>query len=731
MAALAACGDGSGSATNHAETTTLTVTGTAATGLAIPGATVTGKCKVGTGTATTLADGSYTLTVTDGHLPCVLQINNPEDGIKLHTVVVGIESTASATANITPLTEMATAHVLGSEPNVFFAAFDAVVATQKITTTAVQAAQTDIGLVLTGTVDITAMGSFISMPFKAATQGSLDSGDVHDKLLDALKLKLSSAQIGTLTTALANGQTTDSIKQTVAGMIGGGSSTPVAPVANAGAAQSVVTGTTVTLDASISSAAAGRTLTYAWAFTFKPAGSAATLTALTTAKPSFVADVAGIYVATVIVNDGTTASSAAAVAVTASVANAAPVANAGITQNVVIGTTVTLDGSASSDANRDWLSYEWTMTAKPLGSVAVLNFEKTAWPYFTADLTGSYVVSLTVNDGRVNSINVATVNITTAFTPVANAGSAQNVFTNTLATLDGSTSSDPNGFMLTYAWSLISKPNGSAALLTGATSAQPSFTPDLAGAYIASLVVDNGVVKSNALTVTVNGLLKPNPTAVGTGLLIQDYTGFRNINEGTMTTSLTSSCGVSFVAIDQRPDGILVGVTGENIYEIDVNQPTCISKGLTPELIRAFAVDSTGKYWGVSSNTGSAANSQRLHRLNADGSTGGVVYLSGATTYITGMDFNSAGELLGIGRALVNNWPTDIIVKVDRNTGVTTFIASLPESPAGDIDIDGAGVMRFIRNSELIFVSSITGLVINRSFIPNFSGYYVPIVFIP
>ncbi|PIY23372.1 MAG: hypothetical protein COZ10_09450, partial [Comamonadaceae bacterium CG_4_10_14_3_um_filter_60_75] len=68
----------------------------------------------------------------------------------------------------------------------------------------------------------------------------------------------------------------------------------------------------------------------------------------TTAKPTFVADVAGSYVASLIVNDGTTASSAAAVTVTASVANAAPVANAGIAQNVVAGSVVTLDGSASS-----------------------------------------------------------------------------------------------------------------------------------------------------------------------------------------------------------------------------------------------------------------------------------------------------------------------------------------------------------------------------------------------
>jgi len=413
MAALAACGGGGGSATPPTPTsTTLTVTGTAATGLAIPGATVTGKCKVGTGTATTLADGSYALTIIDGQLPCVLQITNPVDGIKLHTVVTGTGSTA--TANITPLTEMVTARVLGSEPNVYFAAFDPAVAVQKITSTTVQAAQTDIGLVLAGTVDTIALGNFISAPFKAATQGSPTTGDAQDKLLDALKLKLSSAQIGTLATALASNQTTDAIKQTVASMTGGGVSTPVAPVANPGVTQSVVTGTTVTLDASTSSAAVGKSLTYAWTLFSKPAGSSATLVAPTTAKPTFVADMAGSYVVSVVVNDGTTASSAAAITITASVANAAPVANAGVAQNVIEGSVVSLDGSASSDENSDLLTYAWTITSKPSGSSAFLVSEVSVKPTFTADLAGTYIASLVVNDGKVSS-NIATVSIGVTF----------------------------------------------------------------------------------------------------------------------------------------------------------------------------------------------------------------------------------------------------------------------------------------------------------------------------
>jgi hypothetical protein len=499
---LIACGGGGGDAAapDAPISNSLTVTGTTATGLAISGATVTGKCKVGTGTATTLANGTFTLTVTDGQLPCVLQVTNPADGTKLHTLVLGTSSTAIA--NITPLTEMTTARVLGSEPNVFFAAFDAATVTQKVTTTNIATAQTEIDLVFTGTIDTTIIGDFITTPLVAATQGSPTSGDAQDKLLDALKLKLTTAQLGTVTTALAGNQTVDAIKQTVITMTAA-PTTP--PVANAGAAQSVVTGTTVTLDATASSAATGKSLTFAWTLTSKPAGSTATLATPTTAKPTFVVDVAGTYVASVIVNDGTTASSAVAVTVTASVANAAPVANAGVAQNIVAGSVVTLDGSASSDANSDALTYAWTLTSKPAGSSAALSSSTSAKPTFTADAAGTYVASLTVNDGKVSSTAV-TVSVTAAVAnvaPVANAGVAQNIVAGSVVTLDGSTSSDANSDALTYAWTLTSKPAGSSAELSSSTSAKPTFTADVAGTYVCTLTVNDGKVNSTAVTVSI------------------------------------------------------------------------------------------------------------------------------------------------------------------------------------------------------------------------------------
>lgn len=93
--------------------------------------------------------------------------------------------------------------------------------------------------------------------------------------------------------------------------------------------------------------------------------------------------------------------------------NSAPVANAGSAQSVVIGTLATLDGSASSDADGDTLTYLWALTAKPAGSTANLSSATSVRPTFNVDVAGTYVASLTVNDGKVSSAP-ATVNVAAA-----------------------------------------------------------------------------------------------------------------------------------------------------------------------------------------------------------------------------------------------------------------------------------------------------------------------------
>lgn len=64
--------------------------------------------------------------------------------------------------------------------------------------------------------------------------------------------------------------------------------------------------------------------------------------------------------------------------------------------------------------------------------------------------------------------------------------------TGTPVTLDGSLSSDPGGFALSYQWELEQRPGGSQAVIQGSTAQLASLLPDRAGQYRVRLAVSNG-----------------------------------------------------------------------------------------------------------------------------------------------------------------------------------------------------------------------------------------------
>jgi chitinase len=362
-----------------------------------------------------------------------------------------------------------------------------------------------------------------------------------------------------------------------------------APVANAGTVQSVIAGSTVTLDGSGSSAANGATITYSWSFSSKPGGSSATLSSATVVKPTFTADVAGAYVLSLVVNDGTVNSAAATVTVTASVGNAAPVANAGSAQSVVAGTTVTLDGSASSDANGDTLTYKWSFTSGP--SSVVLSNATAVKPTFMAGNAGDYVFSLVVNDGKVNSAD-ATVTVTASVgnaAPVANAGVPQSVIFGTAVALDGSASSDANvGDTLTYNWSFTSGP--SSVVLSNATAVKPTFMASNAGVYVFSLIVNDGKVDSAPATVTVtaNDNILPVTTA---------SPGSKKFTDS-FTVTLTSSKPATIYYTTNGVDPNTVSPHGANTVNIPISITTILKffaiSGANQEGVKTETYTATG-----------------------------------------------------------------------------------------------------------------------------------------
>ena len=84
--------------------------------------------------------------------------------------------------------------------------------------------------------------------------------------------------------------------------------------------------------------------------------------------------------------------------------------------------------------------------------------------------------------------------------PIANAGSSRRVHVNTLVTLNGSRSYDPDGDRLTYRWT---QTKGPPVTLSNPTDVKPTFTPKEAGTYTFCLVVNDGKLNSAPAYVTI------------------------------------------------------------------------------------------------------------------------------------------------------------------------------------------------------------------------------------
>ncbi|RMG15920.1 MAG: hypothetical protein D6729_11640 [Deltaproteobacteria bacterium] len=193
--------------------------------------------------------------------------------------------------------------------------------------------------------------------------------------------------------------------------------------------------------------------------------------------------------------------------------NHAPIAVAGEDFSVSVGEAAGFDGSESSDPDGDALTFAWRFREIPTGSAASLEDADTAEAWFVPDVRGDYVVELVVSDGELDSkpdtVTVTALEEPSNRPPVADAGQDRQVAVGETVTLDGSGSSDPDGDPITYAWSLDSVPAGSNAQLVGADTATPSFTADLAGDYVVTLVVRDATLDSAPDSVTVTATEGP------------------------------------------------------------------------------------------------------------------------------------------------------------------------------------------------------------------------------
>ena len=277
-----------------------------------------------------------------------------------------------------------------------------------------------------------------------------------------------------------------------------------APVAHAGADETLPPGALVRLNGAGSTDADGDALTFAWSFLATPPGSMATLSGPASVAPSFTLDVAGTYLVQLLVSDALGSGAPDVVAISTS--NSPPVADAGADRTASAGQTVTLDGGGSSDYDGDELAFSWTLLDAPAGSGAALAGPTGIAPTFVVDVPGSFTVQLVVHDGQGASAPDTLIVSTANSAPVADAGADRTVAAGTTVMLDATGTTDVDGDLLTLSWSLTSVPAGSSAGLDDVAALRPLFVADQPGVYVAQLVASDGTTTGVPDTVVVTTL---------------------------------------------------------------------------------------------------------------------------------------------------------------------------------------------------------------------------------
>ncbi len=330
-----------------------------------------------------------------------------------------------------------------------------------------------------------------------------------------------------------------------------------------GANQTVLIGTTVTLDGTGSS---GVTKAL-WSFTSVPTGSAAALSQGNTLTPTFIPDLAGDYVVQLSINNG---ASAASMTVTAKTAVATITPGAGVSTRVRFGVTeyvVNLDqvgavlaASAQVGGGDSVATYAWSQITGPSGTITdgaaaasmtftapgLVNFlgqsDHQKWQPMVVSRYGTKMVfqlTITTTSGITDTTYVPIyvqddgVEIPTSF-GLPNYGVGKLIY---MSGPDIKYNTDATA-VTDWTWTMT-PPAGSSTVFadTGTTTSNlqfPKFTPDVAGIYSIAYNSTSGTVTPAPTAIT--GLTVPGTI----GLNAASYVGVGTIGG---TTPVDPQCG--------------------------------------------------------------------------------------------------------------------------------------------------------------------------------------------
>ena len=156
--------------------------------------------------------------------------------------------------------------------------------------------------------------------------------------------------------------------------------------------------------------------------------------------------------------------------------------------------------------------------------------------------------------------------------PVADAGASSTVFIDDPVYLDGSGSYDPEGHPLTYAWSIITQPEGSQCVLADEATVAPSFIPDIVGNFILQLVVNDGLLDSGISQITI---------LAGPEISVPDLVGFYQTDaQLALEATYLTTGDITQAYSSQVPEGCVISQNPVADTIVVINTPVDLTVSL-------------------------------------------------------------------------------------------------------------------------------------------------------
>jgi large repetitive protein len=298
--------------------------------------------------------------------------------------------------------------------------------------------------------------------------------------------------------------------------------------------------------------------------------------------------------------------------------------------------------------------------------------------------------------------------------PTADAGSEQTVNEGASVSLDGSGSSDPDGTIDSYSWTQTA---GTAATLSGADSATPSFTAPDVGAdgdtLTFELTVDdgNGHTATDSVSITVNDVVVNQPPVA---TITADPT---TIQEGT-TSALDASTSTDDVGIVEYTFEQVGGTAGTiTVDSSDPSKATFTAPSINADETATIQVTVKDAQDATDSATVDIAVKNTVHATTLTLNTitsvpwGKVITVTGKLTDNTASGAGVGGATITFDGTGADNVP-DVVTNAD---GTFTATGASPATVATGWKVQGhfAGNSDYTASNSLVKTYSTTKHTVN------------------